>query len=148
MAWEEIVDQKFNQEFVGHAELCEWTFSVPLPEQLGAQWIANRLIDGHIEELQKEGSQLLELTVWEDTSPIEKTHYYVRVVATASPLYWTAIIVGVLIVLVIAGLSYIITKIENIVEYVGDKAPQALSVLPWLGLGIVAVVGIALVRRR
>jgi len=147
MAFELFLDQRYNQGFNGHAELCAYTFSL-WPEQIPVRWQAQKIIDAHSQELAKENSKLLELRAWEDTSPTWETNYYVEVVATASPLFWTVIIAGVFILLAIGGTLFIVNKVEDITRYVGEEIPGAI---PWLAIGgiaVAAVVGIALVRSR
>ena len=148
MAWNLIVDQKMNQGYQGHAESCDWKFMVPLPDQVGAQWIADRIVNAHVEELAEQNAKLLELRVWEDTSPTWNTEYYVQTVSTASPLYWSVIIVGVLVILALAGASYILLKIEDIVKYIGEKSPMTLPLMAIAAIGAITVAGIYLVRRK
>jgi hypothetical protein len=101
MSWELIVNEKYNQDFRGHAERCTYTFSLT-PEQVpGTHWSAMQVVAAHNEELASQGSDLLELKMWEDTSPTWTTDYLVEVVATASPLWWNLIIIGVLAILVV-----------------------------------------------
>jgi len=144
MAYELFINQRLNQNFTGHAELCGYSFSL-WPEQLPlTRWTAQQLINAHSQELAKENSILLEIRAWEDVAPTWTTDYYVEVVATASPLFWNIIIIGALVVLAIGGVGYIINKTEDIIEYAGPGA------IPWITLGFIAaaaVVGIALVRR-
>lgn len=147
MAWVQIVNEKMNQGYVGHAEMAEWTFTVPLPDQIGASYIADNIIQDHIEELAKQNEELLELKVWEDTSPTWITNYYVKVTSTATPIVWTVIIVGVITLLAIAGASYMLIKVEDIVEYIGDKSPATLPLLGIAAVGVLVIVGIVLVKK-
>jgi len=141
--WRQITNERFNQGFRGHAEKCVYTFSIPLPDQMGAGWIAQRAVSAHNQALADAGSILLELRVWEDTSPTWQTDYKVEVVASASPLFWNLIIVGVLVVLAIAGVAFTLVKVEDIAQY-------APGVIAWGSAGVIALalLGIALVRRR
>jgi hypothetical protein len=148
MAYQLIVNERFNQDFRGHAERCTYTFSLT-PEQVpGTRWTAQKVVDAHNEELEKEGSQLLELKVWEDTSPTWTTDYKVEVTATASPLWWNLIIIGVLAILVIIAIYFVIQKVDDITKYVGEKAPVTLPLLALAGIGAVVIAGILLLRRR
>ncbi len=148
MAWEKIIDRKLNQDFVGHAEKATYTFRLT-PEQVpGTQWALHKVIDSHIESLAAENSLLLELRVWEDTEPTWWTDYYVEVIATASPLFWNVIIAGVLFLLLAIAIWFTIKEVEDIVEYIGEKAPGTLPLLAIAGIGAIALAGIYLVRRK
>ena len=136
-----------NQNYRGHAEKCTWEFTVALPDQLGAGWTAQQIINAHIKELQKENSKLLELRIWEDTSPTWTTDYKVEVTASASPLFWNVIIIGVLAIVAILAIYFSITKIEDIVNYLGEKAPFALSMLSLTGLVLAAAGVVYLIKR-
>lgn len=144
MAFQLIDQQKFNQDYRGHAEKCVYTFSVWLPDQIGASWTANQMLEGHIEELQTQGSILLEYKLFEDKAPTFTTDYKVEIIASASPLWWNLIIIGVLGLLSILFVSWSINNVSDVFEY----APGA--VMTW---GIAAVVlgvvgGIYLLKRR
>jgi len=148
MAWELIVDKKLNQDFVGHAEMCSYTFSLG-PEQIPGTGLArDYIVNSHVKELAKENSELLELRVWEDTEPTWQTHYHVEIVATASPLWWNLIIGGVLILLIGIAIYFTIVEVKDITEYVGEKAGgTGISLMMIAGIGVAAVVGIALLKR-
>ncbi len=118
MAFEVIAQEKLNQWYRGHAERCVYTFTVNLPDQLGASWQAKQHIEATITELQAQGALLLEYTLYEDKqSGTWTTDYKCDMVTSASPLWWNIIIVGVLALLSLIAVSYTITKVEDIVEY-------------------------------
>ena len=148
MSWVQIVDRKMNQDFQGHAEQCSYTFSVG-PEQIpGMKQLAQQIIDSHVKKLQEENSKLLELRVWEDTSPTWTSDYYVEVVASASPLFWNLIIGGVLAILFVIAIYFTIKEIKNITQYIGENvSPVTTNIALVLGIGVVAIVGIVLWRR-
>ena len=147
MAWVKIIDQKLNQDYVGHAEKCTYTFKLG-PEQVpGTGWALQQVINSHIEALAEENSLLLELRVWEDTTPTWWTDYYVEVTATASPLWWNIIIAGTLLLLIGIAIWFTIEEVEDIVKYVGEKAPGTLPIMAIAGVGVLVLVGIYLVRR-
>ena len=148
MAWEKIVDEKMNQDFVGHAEMCTYTFSLG-PEQIPGTGLArDYIVDSHVKELAKENSQLLELRVWEDVEPTWQTNYYVEIVATASPLWWNLIIGGALILLIGLAIYFTIKEVKDITKYVGDKAGgTGISLMYIAGIGVIALVGLAMWQR-
>jgi len=128
--------------------MCTYTFSVG-PEQIpGMRQMAQQVIDSHIQELQKQNSQLLELRVWEDISPTWETNYYVEIVATASPLFWNVIIIGVLSILFVIAIYFTIKAVTDITEYIGENvSPVTTNLALILGLGIAAIVGVVFWRR-
>lgn len=148
MAWELIVDKRINQDYTGPAERCTYTFSLT-PEQIpGTRWAAQQVVDAHDAELALQGSKLLELKMWEDTTPIWTTDYFVEVVATASPLWWNLIIVGVLLILVLIAIFFIIQKVDDITEYIGEKAPLAIPLIALGGIALVTFGIVYLMKRR
>jgi len=54
-----IINKKFNQDYRGEAQICQWHFSVPLPDQAGARLAANQFIESHKKALEDEGHILL-----------------------------------------------------------------------------------------
>jgi uncharacterized integral membrane protein len=148
MAWEKILDKKLNQTYRGKAEYCDWSFTVNLPDQVGASWTAQQSLNAHIEELQKQGAIILEYRLWEDKSPTWSTDYYVQVVSSASPIAWMVIIIGVLAILALVATYFVIHETGNIVEYVGEKAPFAISATALAILGAVVIAFIVVVRGK
>jgi uncharacterized integral membrane protein len=147
MAWELIVDKKYNQSYKGHAELCAYSFDLG-PEQVpGTRWSAQQVVEAHADSLAEEDSELLEVRMWEDASPTWETHYYVEVVATASPLWWNLIIIGALVILVGILIYFIINKTEDIIEYIGEKAPIAIPLLALAGVALGTAVLVFAIRR-
>ena len=149
MSWNKIVDRKLNQSYQGHAEMCTYTFSLG-PEQVpGMGWAAQQVIDSHVKKLAEENSKLLELRVWEDTGPLWQTNYHVEVVASASPLWWNLIIGGALILLIGIAIYFTIKEVRDITKYVGEKAGgTGISLMYIAGIGALALIGLALWRRR
>ena len=144
MAFQLIDQDKFNQDYRGHAEKCTYTFEVLLPDQLGAFWTAQRMLNAHITELQAQGSLLLEYKLYEDKSATFTTEYKVEMIASASPLWWNIIIIGVLSLVSIIFISWAIQNVEDIAEY----SPGAI-IAPSVAIVTVAVLaGILLLSRR
>jgi len=97
------------------AETCTFDFKLT-PEQIpGTEWLGERIVNSFISELEKEGSRLLELQVYRDTTPTWWTDYRVVVTATASPLLWMPIIIGVLAVLFVVAIVFAIKAIDELV---------------------------------
>lgn len=100
--------------FEGDAEVCTFEFKLT-PEQIpGTEWLGERIVNTFVSELEKEGSKLLELEVYEDTTPILWTNYRVKVTAIASPIAWTPIIVGVLAILFIVAIYFTIKLVDEV----------------------------------
>lgn len=147
MAWDLILEEHLNQTYKGKAEYCYWSFSVNLPDQVGATWTAQQSLNAHIEELQKQGAIILEYRLWEDKSPTWHTDYYVKVVSSASPLAWMAIIIGVIAIIGLLITYFAIQETGDIVEYIGEAAPITLPLLAIGAIGLVTVVLVVLLRR-
>jgi len=103
--------------FEGDAETCIFEFKLT-PEQIpGTEWLGQRIVDSFVSELEKEGSRLLELKVYEDTTPTWWTNYRVEVTATASPLAWNLIIIGVLAVLFVVAIVFALKAVESLIYH-------------------------------
>ncbi|MBA7702659.1 hypothetical protein ES703_111428 [subsurface metagenome] len=103
--------------FEGDAETCIFDFTLT-PEQIpGTEWLGERIVDSFVSELEKEGSRLLELRVYRDTTPTWWTNYRVEITATASPLAWNLIIIGVLAVLFIVAIIFAIKAVESLIYH-------------------------------
>ena len=100
--------------FEGDAEACTFEFKLT-PEQIpGTEWLRERIVDAFASELEKEGSRLLELKVYEDTTPMLWTNYRIEVTATASPIAWMPIIIAVLAILFIVAIIFLIKTIDEV----------------------------------
>ncbi len=103
--------------FEGDAETCIFEFKLT-PEQIpGTEWLGQRIVDSFASELEKEGARLLELRVYRDTTPTWWTNYRVEVTATASPLAWNLIIIGVLAVLFVVAIIFAIKAVESLIYH-------------------------------
>ena len=140
MAYRLVNEIKLNQEFRGHAERCVYTFTVNLPDQMGARWRAEDLVNAHVTELQTQGSLLLELRLYEDTTGTFTTNYMVELIASASPLWWNAIILGVLAVLAIIFVYFSIRQVDDIAKY----SPGAATAIGIGAVAIAVLIGIVL----
>jgi len=104
----------WSYTFQGDAEVCTFEFKLT-PEQIpGTRWLGEKIVDSFASKLEEEGSRLLELKVYEDTTPTLWTNYRVEVTATASPLAWNLIIIGVLAILFIVAIIFAIRAIDEV----------------------------------
>lgn len=103
--------------FEGDAEVCTFEFKLT-PEQIPTYpWLGEMIVDAFVSELEKEGFRLLELRVYEDTTPMFWTNYRVEVTATASPIAWMPIIIGVLAILFIVAIIFAIKAVESLIYH-------------------------------
>lgn len=131
MANELIIDYPGLQGYDGKAERCTYEFSISA--WVYAEWeLADKLIKKHIDELNIQGAQLLHLKVWRDIKPMQ-TDYRVEVTATASPIFWTPIILGVLALA-------ILVVVWRIVEVVKDIDWGKAGVPVTIGAGAVLII--------
>ncbi len=129
----------------GEEEVCIIEFPLT-PEQIPfTQWGGLKLADIFASTVEAEGNSLLEVKVWEDTTPIFWTNYRVEIKAAvaseeqgvAAPVWpwlvaigavlvslpWKAIIVGSLSVLGIWIVGWVIEKLIKAVDRVIHKPP-------------------------
>lgn len=131
--------------FKGKAEKCTYEFST-LPEQVpGEAQLAKTLIDKNARELEAQGVRMLKIRVYRDTEPTWQTNYRVEVWATASPIFWTPIIVGVLAVLALVITWKIIEEVKDI-DW--GEIPTEVTVGVPAAVILVAILGILLVLPR
>lgn len=103
--------------FDGNGETCTFDFKLT-PEQIPVYpWVGEAIVNSFVSELEKEGSRLLELRVYEDTTPMFWTNYRVEVTATASPIAWTLIIIAVLAILFVVAITFAIKAIESLIYH-------------------------------
>lgn len=141
MAYQLVLDQAGEAGYIGKAERCTYEFST-IPEQIpGEQWLATQFIDRHVSELSSQNSKLLHLRAWRDAAPTWQTNYKVEITASASPLWWNLIIVGVL-----AVIAMVLTW--RIVSVVDLNWSEVAPTIPWIAIAIVAVVLFILAGRR
>ncbi|MBA7633610.1 hypothetical protein ES703_41181 [subsurface metagenome] len=104
----------WSYTFEGNAEVCTFDFKLT-PEQIPiTEWFRERIVNALVSELEKEGARLLEIKVYEDTTPTFWTNYRVEVTATASPLAWNLIILSVLAILFVVAIYFTIKLIDEV----------------------------------
>ncbi len=129
--------------YEGEAEVCIIEFPLT-PEQLPfTQWGGLKLAETFANAIEAEGSSILELKVYEDTTPILWTNYRVEIKAAVASeeqgvavwpwlvaigavlvtLPWKAIILGTLTVLGIWIVGWVIEKLIKTVDRVIHKPP-------------------------
>ena len=115
--------------YEGWQETC--IFEFPLgPEQIPfTQWGGIKIAEAMASHVEEQGTRVLELKVYEDTTPLLWTNYRVEVTAAVTPqgegiaiwpvlaaLPWAAIIKGTLIVIGIVIVGWVIEKLIKAVD--------------------------------
>ncbi len=136
-----------SKTYVGKAEICTFEFKL-WPEQIpGTTWLGKKIADSLAKEVANHDAEMLNLKVYEDTTPMFWTNYRIIATSTASPVPWAIIIVVVLAILFIVALTFLIKEIKTI-DW-GEPAGVAIGILAIiLGVGAVAGVGIMLTRKK
>ena len=156
MSYQLVKSQRFNQGYRGSAEEAVYTMTVPLPDQTGASQVLQNITDAHVQALAEQGSQLLELDVWQDSSPTWETLFRVRVVATTqeapvnaiavAPLVWVVVISTAVIIIGLL-VDWALESVKTISQYAPVAAGIGATAMLVLA-GAIAVVGVTYVLRR
>lgn len=110
----------FASTYAGKAETQPFTFSL-LAEQVPFQdWFRDRIVNAFEQKVSEEGSHMLGLKIWEDTTPALRTDYRVEATCTASPVPWVPIIVAVLAILFIVAITFALGKLKEFWYGPGD----------------------------
>ena len=141
-----IVDQAtpYSQTFQGKAERGTYEFRT-LPEQIpGERWLADQIIQRNSDEIAKQGCHLLHIKVWRDVGPTFYTDYRVEVISTASPVFWTPIILGVLAIMALV-ISWKLIEVVKDIDW--GKIPGAVSWSMPIVAGTGLLIAILLLRK-
>ena len=142
VAWELVYQHEYprGKTYVGKAEECTATLTIPLPEQLFPNsWVIEKIADTFAEEVAKEGGEMLDIKIYEDATPTWETNYKIVATAHASPFPWAVVIPLILaIILVIAFIKLVIEFKEIDWGEVPPAIPWAILALAG-GLGILGV---------
>lgn len=132
-----------GKTYVGKAERCTFWFKLG-PEQIpGTAWLGTKIANIFAEQVAKQKAEILDLKVYEDTTPLLWTNFLVVATATASPLLWAIIIIAVLAILFIVAITFLIKEVKTI-----DWGKAAAFPVIAVVLGIAALAGIAFVLTR
>ncbi|MBA7608170.1 hypothetical protein ES703_15345 [subsurface metagenome] len=141
-----------GETYVGKAEECTATFTVPLPDQLFPNnWVIEKIADTFADEVAKEGGEMLDIKIYEDATPTWHTDYSIVVTATASPLPWTLILLLVLAIILVVAFTNLVVQFKDI-DWGEIPAPIPWAILALAGglgvLGIGAAVALGMPRRE
>jgi len=128
--------------YVGKAEECTATLTIPLPDQFFPNnWVIDKIADSFADEIAKEGGQMLDVKIYEDATPTWQTNYRIVATAHASPFPWAVVIPLVLaIILVVAFINLVIQFKEIDWGEVPPAIPWAILALAG-GLAILGIGG-------
>lgn len=156
-----IYSKKMNQDYTGPAFQCTYEFEVNKPDQLGTQKTAQDTLNALVQQLEAEGSQVLEYSLWEDKSPTWETKYFAKLVASgyaqteevssriSGPQLIPIIVVIVAALAVVFAIVVLLTvkEVINLPDYVIKPISNAII---WASVAIVAlsVVGGTLILKR
>lgn len=135
--WELISHHEYPdaKTYVGEAEECTAEFQL-WPEQIpGGEWFGKQLANAFVGEITKQGAKMLDLKVYEDTSPTLYTNYRIVAIATASPIAWPAVIAAVLAIIFIVAIIFLIKEIKTI------DWGKAAAITTGMIFGIAALLG-------
>lgn len=148
MAWS-FRESKVYPEFHtyrGYASKVEASFTVPLPDQLGASYFGGKMVDAFKSDITKRGYQLLSIIVWEDKSATWSTRYKVEAYASEqSPFPWVIVILSVLAFLAVAGVAWsILREVSHISHNIAETAEAAPFAFTFGTIAVIAVVGLGI----
>lgn len=137
-----------GKTYVGKAEECHVDVQIPLPDQLFPDaWVVGLIADSFADKVADQGAEMLDLKIYQDTTPLWVTNYRVVATATASPVPWAIIIPLALAIILVVAFNFLITEVKTIDwgEPLGVVIPILAIVL---GVGAVAGLGIMLTRKK
>lgn len=133
-----------GKTFVGTASQCTFEFKLT-PEQIpGTSWLGIKIANAFADKVKDQGSEMLDLKIYEDTTPMFWTDY--RVIATCietSPFPWAIVIVLVLAILFVVAITFVIKEIKTLPW---GKAAFPIALIA--GAGALAVIGVAVISRK
>jgi hypothetical protein len=148
--WTKVLDRTTvaAADYQGKAKLVPFTFSA-MPDQFDFinDWLVNHFLD----ELQAQatannGSQVLKLRLWRDTSPAWETRYRGELELSTPPGFETPFLVTAIVVVALAAIAYyfivkpLIGEVIDLVYGPVDPGTGKRPAVPWGTIAIVAVV--------
>jgi len=136
----QLTEYDRGKTYSGKASQCTFEFKLT-PEQIpGTSWLGKKVANTFASKVADQGSEMLKLEVYEDTTPTLWTNYLV--IATCietSPFPWAAVIVLILVILFVVAIIFAIKEVKVI-----DWGTPAGVAVAGVGIGI-ALAGLALV---
>ena len=139
-----------GKTYVGKAEECTATLTVPLPDQIFPNsWVIEKIANSFADEVAKKGGEMLDIKIYEDATPTWHTDYRIVAAAIASPLAWGLIIPLVLAIILVVAFITLVVQFKDIDwGEIPAAIPLAILAAAVAGVGVVAVAGLALARPR
>jgi hypothetical protein len=150
MSWTQIINTATPAaaSYSGKAKLVKFTFSA-YPEQL--DFVNDWLVENFLNNLKEEaaannGSQVLKLRLWRDTSPTWQTDYKGELELTTPEGFETPFLVAAIIVVALSAIAYyfiiepLINSVTNLIY-----GTSGSSIVPWGAIAIIAVAAVFLV---
>ncbi len=126
-----------GKTYAGKAEECTSTFTVPLPDQLFPNnWVVAKIAATFADEVAKEGGVMLDIKIYQDSTPLWQTNYKVVATAHASPFPWVVVIPLILVILLVVAITMLVIEFKEI-DWGG--IPTAI---PWAILAVAVGVGV------
>jgi len=127
------------QTYVGKASEGTSTFNIPLPDQFfPSSWVVDKIIETFEEKVNEQGESMLDLKIYEDTTPTFQTNYIIKSTCTDhSPFPWVIVIPLVLAIILVVVIRNLVVETK---EIDWSKIPTPI---PWAILALAGGLGIA-----
>lgn len=129
----QLTEYDRGKTYSGKASQCTFEFKLT-PEQIpGTSWLGEKVANTFASKVKDQGSEMLKLEVYEDTTPTLWTNYLV--IATCietSPFPWAAVIVPILVILFVVAIIFAIKEVKVI-----DWGKPAGVAIAGIGIGVV-----------
>ncbi len=127
-----------GRTYSGSLSMATMTFSVPLPDQIDARFVASEFVNNLEGKFADQGVKLLRTIIWEDTSPIWTTDYEVIIygagVSPLAPVIIAAlpfIIKGALLLLGLLIAYFMLRQVVDLIwgppDASGNRPPDSLG---------------------
>ena len=139
-----------GKTYVGKAEECTATLTIPLPDQLFPNsWVIEKIADAFADEVAKEGGEMLDIKIYEDATPTWHTDYKIVATAIASPLPWTPIILLILAIILVVAFINLVVQFKDIDwGEIPPAIPWAILAVAAAAVGGVGILGLALAGKK
>jgi hypothetical protein len=111
-----------GKTYKGKAEVCTAKVMVPFPDQLfAASWEVNKIASTFEEQVKQQGADMLEIKIFQDSTPTLETDFYVVATITSVPAAlipfpfpWAVVMVLVLAIILIVSFTFLIGQVKTI----------------------------------